>query len=381
MRKAFKYRIWPTKRQTTLLEQQLEDCRWLYNHWLNERKTVYEQGGKTPGLYDQLNELPALKLTRPGLYKVHSQVLQNVGVRLDLAMQAFFRRVKAGQKPGYPRFKQFGRYDSLTFPQAPSGCKLGEDGKLVVSKVGHLKVELHRPIKGTAKTVTLTRASTGKWYVCFSCEGVEPQVLSPNETQVGIDVGLKTFATFSDGQEIANPRFFRQEEKALAKVQHKLSKEVKGTPERRFRRKAVARTHERIGWRRNNFSHQHSRKVINQFGFIAVEDLHLNRMLHNHCLAKSISDAAWSSFFNMLSCKAEEAGRTFVKVNPAYTSQMCSKCGHRLLDKLTLAYRMFNCPCCSLQLDRDLNASLNIKALGLQSVGLPQDATAFRREE
>jgi putative transposase len=375
MRKTFKYRIWPTKRQTTLLAQQLEDCRWLYNHWLNERKTSYEQTAKAPRLYDQQAELPALKLTRPGLNNVHSQVLQNVGVRLDLAMQAFFRRLKSGEKPGYPRFKGYGRYDSLTFPQAPSGCKL-EGDSLIVSKVGHIKVKLHRPLKGTPKTVTLTRSSTGKWYVCFSCEGVEPNVLPPNPSQVGIDVGLKTFASMSDGQEIETPHFFRKEEKTLAKAQRKLSKAEKGTPERKAKRKIVARVHERIGWKRTNFSHQHSRKVINQFGLIAVEDLNVNRMLHNHCLAKSISDAAWSNFFSMLSCKAEEAGRTLIKVNPAYTSQTCSSCGHR--QKMPLSERVFNCPCCLIQLDRDLNASLNILALGLQGLGVsPIDAPSF----
>ncbi len=374
MRKTFKYRIWPTKRQENLLNQQFEDCRWLYNHWLNERKTCYEQSGKAPRLYDQLGELPSLKFVRLSLNSVHSQVLQNVGVRLDLAMQAFFRRVKSGEKElGYPRFKGFGRYDSITFPQAPSGVSLSGN-VLIVSKIGHIKVELHRPIKGKPKTVTLTRSATGKWYVCFSCEGATPEVLPTNPTQVGIDVGLKTFATLSDGQEIANPRFFREEEKALAKAQRTLSKAPKGTPERRKKRKVVARVHERTLWRRTNFSHQHSRKVINQFGVIAVEDLNVNRMLHNHCLAKSISDAAWSSFFSMLSCKAEEAGRTLLKVNPAYTSQTCSKCGHR--QPMPLNQRIFNCPDCLLQLDRDLNASLNILALGLQRLGeSPVEAT------
>ncbi len=272
-------------------------------------------------------------------------------------------------------FKGFGRYDSLTFPQAPSGIKLSGDS-LVVSKVGYIKVKLHRPLKGTPKTVTLTCSSTGKWYVCFNCEGVEPQVLPATRGQVGIDVGLKTFATFSDGAEIENSRFFREEEKALAKAQRKLSKAEKGTPERKAKRKIVARVHERISWRRTNFSHQHSRKVVNQFGTIAVEDLNVNRMLHNHCLAKSISDAAWSNFFSMLSCKAEEAGRTFIKVNPAYTSQTCSSYGHR--QKTPLSERIFNCPCCMLQIDRDLNASLNILAVGLHSLGeSPVDAPSF----
>jgi len=174
---------------------------------------------------------------------------------------------------------------------------------------------------------------------------------------------------------IANPRFFRTDEAALAKVQRRFSKEAKGTPERRKRRKTVARVHERIAFRRQNFAHQESRRIINRFGFIAVEDLSVNQMLHNHCLAKSISDAAWTSFTSMLAAKAESAGRTFIAVNPAYTTQTCSTCGHR--QRFGLAERIYRCPCCGLELDRDFNASLNIKALGLESAGLPREAPGF----
>src|SRR5579883_2624161 len=183
---------------------------------------------------------------------------------------------------------------------------------------------------------------------------------------------LHTFATLSDGTEIDNPRFFRKEEKALAKVQRKHSKLTKGSPQRRKHRKAVARVHERIAFKRENFTHQISRKIVNAYGFIAVEDLHVKRMVHNHCLAKSIADASWSRFFAQLSCKAEEAGRTFVRVNPASTSQTCSQCGHR--QKMPLSRRIFDCPCCGLHLDRDLNAARNIKAVRLHSVGLPLQA-------
>jgi putative transposase len=188
--------------------------------------------------------------------------------------------------------------------------------------------------------------------------------------QVGIDVGLKTFATLSTGEEIANPRFFRLEEKALAKANRLLSKQEKGTPQRTKRRKVVARVHERTNWRRADFAHQNSRRIVNRFGLIAVEDLEVNRMLHNHCLAGSISDAAWSGFRQLLAMKAEWAARKFVAVNPAYTSQTCSGCGHRLsTDKrLGLSERVFDCPCCQLHIDRDLNASLNILRLGQQSL-------------
>lgn len=343
--------------------QWLEECRWLFNHSLAERKDAWEKEQKSLSLYDQHASLPYLKKQRPSLSGVHSQVLQNVAVRIDLAFKAFFRRVKAGEKSGYPRFRGKNRYDSFTFPQ--SGYSLN-DNMLRLSKIGLVKVVLHRPLEGQVKTCTIKLSTTGKWYVMFSCEW-EPTPLPENNQVVGIDVGLHSFATLSNGKQIENPRFFRQEENALAKTQRKLSKTEKGTPERKKRRKVVARVHERIAWRRQNFIHQHSRKIVNRFGIIAVEDLHVNRMLHNHCLAKSISDAAWSGFFQLLSYKAACASRGFVAVNPAYTSQDCSSCGHR--QKMPLSERVFNCPCCGTVLDRDHNAALNILRLGMQSLG------------
>ena len=365
MRKTFQYRLYPTRQQLKKLEATLEECRWLYNETLAYRKDAWEQRQQYISWYDSKKRIPILKQERPTLSSVHSQVLQNVTERVELAFQAFFRRCKAGKEPGYPRFKGYGRYDSFTFPQ--SGFTLTHDKRVCLSKIGSIKMVYHRPIKGQIKTCTVQRSSTGKWYVSFSCEA-EPERLPERPEQVGLDVGLKTFATLSDGTEIENPRFFRKEEKALAKVQRKHSKLAKGTPERRKHRKVVARVHERITWRRENFTHQESRTIVNSYGVICVEDLQVNRMTHNHCLAKSIADASWAAFFAQLDAKAEEAGRQFVKVNPAYTSQTCSRCEHR--QKISLDVRVFNCPCCSSHLDRDLNAALNILALGLQGFGI-----------
>src|SRR6266568_9348208 len=376
MRKMFQYRIYPTRKQVHKLNETLEECRWLYNHLLENRKHAYAQTGKGLSCYEQQSTYPILKQERPTLERVHSQVLQNVAVRIDLAFKAFFRRVKQGENPGFPRFRGRDRYDSFTFPQ--SGFSFTHDDRVTLSKIGSVKMVYHRPIKGTVKTCTIRRSSTGKWYVSFSCE-CEPERLPECPEQIGIDVGLKTFASLSNGEEIANPRFFRKEEKALAKVQRQHSKLAKGTPERRKHRQVVARVHERIAFRRDNFTHQESRQIVDRFGVICVEDLHVNRMTHNHCLAKSIADASWSEFFSKLSCKAEEAGRQLVKVNPAYTSQDCSRdpvwgTGNHHRQKMPLSERVYHCPCCLLSMDRDLNAAINICGLGLQALGLTVEA-------
>ncbi len=315
-------------------------------------------------MYNQINTFLALKQGRPSLATVHSQVLQNVAMRLDLAFKAFFRRVKAGEKPGYPRFRGAGWYDSFTYPQ---GGYSVDSNSITLSKIGTVKAVIHRPVEGKVKTCCVRRTSTGKWFVTFACE-VEDKPLPESSETVGIDVGLTHFATLSTGETIANPRFFRKDEKSLAKAQRKLSEVEKGTPASVKKQKVVSRIHERISNRRTDFAHQNSRRIVNRFGVIAVEDLSINRMVRNHCLAKSITDVAWGQFAAYLSYKAESAGRKYIAVNPAYTTQDCSQCGYR--QRLTLSQREFRCPCCGLTLNRDHNASLNILAIGLDSLGL-----------
>jgi len=362
MDKSLKYRLFPTKQQATLLGAQLNECRWLYNKLLEERRDNWEQRQEGLSYFKQCKRITELKTERPGLSSVYSQTLQNVADRLDKGFQAFFRRVKVGEKPGYPRFKGFDRYDSFTYTQFGFGIK---DSCLNLAKIGLIKIKLHRQTFGTIKTCTIRRQA-GKWYACFAIQ-YEPEPLPKSDRAVGIDVGLKSFATLSTGDKIANPRFFRTDGKALAKAQRKLSKWEKEAPERHKAKKVVCRIHERIFNRRHNFIHQESRKLVNQFGLIAVEKLNINGMLSNHCLAKSISDASWGQFINILSAKAEEARREFVMVNPSGTSQLCSRC-HSLVPK-DLSVRIHSCPVCGLVLDRDLNASFNILALGLQSLG------------
>ena len=369
MIKTFKYRIYPTRSQRKALNASLNECRWMYNLLLEQRKTAWEQHKQHISCFAQQKQFPELKEQRPSLKAVHSQVLQNVAIRLDLAMHAFFRRVKRGETPGYPRFRGYERYDSITFPQVPSGCKLTNDGKfLALSKIGNIKIVLHRPLEGSPKAATIRRSPTGKWYVTFSCEW-EPTKLPESPSQIGIDVGVAAFATMSDGDKIENPQFFKQEQKALARAQRKLAKQEKGTKLRKRAKRVVSRVYERTAWRRGDFSHQHARKIVNNNGLIAVEDLSIRDMLSkgHKCLNRSIADVAWRQFLSLIACKAEWAGRQFAAVNPAYTSQYCSSCGHE--EKLGLSDRVFRCSCCGLLLDRDYNAARNILALGLQCLG------------
>ena len=358
MLKALRYRIYPTKAQASQLAWTLETCRQVYNSLVNDRKFQYEVSGKAPSWIEQKRSITAWKPSHPELSDAHSQVLQDVSKRVDLAFQAFFRRVKDGETPGYPRIKGDG-YDSFTYPQSGFGF---HQGKLRLCKIGDVAIRLHRPIDGAIKTCTVRRINS-KWFVCFTTE-YEPELLPPSEEQVGIDVGLTHFAALSDGSFIANPKFFRKDETALAKAQRKLSKQATGSRERRRARKVVSRIHERIRNRRHDFVHQTARRLVNRFGVIAVEKLNVKGMVKNHCLAKSISDASWSMFRSVLTNKAESAGRLVVAVNPAYTSQMCSRCGN--IQKKSLSVRTHKCLGCGLVLDRDTNAAINIKALGQQ---------------
>jgi putative transposase len=276
MRTAFKYRIHPTKHQATQLSDHLELCRRVYNSMLADRKIAYEKDGESLSYLKQANQLPIWKADHPELKRVHSQVLQNVVKRVDLAFQAFFRRVKNGEEPGYPRFKGPSQYDSMTYPQYGNGFNVIED-RLILSKIdGSIRIRMHRPIEGEIKTCTVRRYGD-KWFACLSCE-VEAKPLPPSDESVGIDVGLKPFAALSNGEFIPNPRFHRKEEKSLAKARRKLDRQKRKSKARKKAMKVVRRLHERIRNKRRNFLHQESRKIVNRFGLIALEDLKVRNM-------------------------------------------------------------------------------------------------------
>jgi putative transposase len=300
---------------------------------------------------------------------VHSMVLQNVTERVDLAFGTFFRRVREGaQAVGYPRFKNRGRYDSMTYPQYGNGIRLTGE-RLIISKLGAVKLVLHRPVEGTPKTITLSRSATGKWYACFSCE-TDAKELEPTEQITGVDVGLLSFATLSNGEQIENPRFYRKDEADLKRVQKRkdAAKTAQDWPENTKQQVILSRIHERIGNRRADFAHKRSRELVNGYQVIVFEDLAPLELGKGkgRGMRKSILDVAWTQFISMTVDKAAEAGRTVILVDPRNTSKMCSECG-RLVEK-TLSTRSHTCPSCGLVLDRDVNAALNILQRGLQTL-------------
>ncbi|WP_019550162.1 RNA-guided endonuclease InsQ/TnpB family protein [Thermus scotoductus] len=360
MLKAFKYRLYPTQPQLRDLDRTLMLCRSLYNAALQERRDAYKKAGRTVGFYEQKRYLPEIRTELPEYKGVHSQVLQNVIERVDRAFQGFFRRVKAGQKAGYPRFKGKGRYDSFTFPQAgTTGVKLQGGGKRVLLYgIGSVKVKLHRPLEGRLKTATVKREGE-HWYIVFTCE-VEPRPLPPNDQAIGIDLGTNPhFLVTSEGERVEAPRYFQKAQAKLAAAQRSLARKKRGSNRRKQARKRVAKLHRKIANQRRDFHHKLARKLVNHYGTIAHEDLNILGLARSRT-AKGVLDAGWAQFLAILAYKAEEAGRRVIGVDPKHTSQDCPVCGHR--EKRPLWVREYTCPQCGTLLHRDVAAARNILA-------------------
>jgi len=355
-RKTFKFRLYPNRHQREKLTATLEVCRELYNAGLEERIGAWKSRTSVR-CYDQINQLPDIKSARPEFAAVFSQVLQDTLRRLDKTYKAFFGRVQRGEKAGFPRFKGRNRYDSFTYPQ--SGFVL--HGRLQLSKIGNIKIKQHREMVGEVKTLTIRREA-GCWYACFSVE-FAPAPLPRKDNAIGLDIGLETFARRSDGVPIENPRYYRKAQARLCRRQRKVARRVHKESKRR--RKAVLllqKAHVHISNQRKNFQHQESYKLVQNFGTIVVEDLHV-KGLSGGMLSKAVHDAGWSSFLNMLSYKAENAGRQLLKVDPQYTSQECPNC--HAIRKKHLSERVHRCDC-GLTLHRDQAAALVILGRGLR---------------
>ncbi|MFA5048219.1 MAG: transposase [Patescibacteria group bacterium] len=373
MVKAFKYRICPTKSQEIVLRETLERLRELYNAALQERRDAYQKQSISITAYRQMKEIVAVREIRPEYGQIHTHLLQDAITRLDRAFQAFFRRCKSGEKPGYPRFRGRGRYRTFTFKDAShnNGVRLSDSKKRIkVSGIGNIKIKLHRPIDGKVKQVSITLGGDGHWYAIFSCVDISATPLPKTGRSVGIDVGISTFAALSDGTLIANPRPYESAQKALAKAQRVVSRRKNKKSNRR--RKAIvllAKQHDRVRRVRLDFHHKTALNIVRQFDSISVENLNVKGLAKGR-LAKQVHDAAWAQFTQILESKAASAAREFFRVNPRGTSQECSSCG--AIVKKSLSVRIHVCPECGLVEDRDINASKNIKRRGHRLRALTQ---------
>jgi putative transposase len=363
VRKTYKYRLYPTAAQTEALEGQLNEACRLYNAALQERRDAYKRERLSLNYYDQANQLKAIRAEGASALANFSSS-QDVLKRVDKTFKAFFGRVKAGLKGGYPRFKSRRRFDSYTFPSWGDGCRLTDADRLYLQGVGHIKVKWHRPTEGRVKTVTVKRQA-GNWYACFSVEDVA-EAVPMCHARVGIDVGLTDFATLSTGENIASPRYYRKAQGRLRIAQRRVARRKRGGCNRRKAVLLLQKAHAHVQNQRADFHHKAARTLVNTYSVIAVEDLNI-KGLASGMLAKSVNDAGWSAFINKLTTKAEEAGCLLVQVNPRGTSQTCL-CGAEV--RKTLAQRWHQCPDCGLLAARDHVSAQLILGLGLSLLGL-----------
>ncbi len=359
LRKAFRYRLYPNRAQAEALTGQLAAACTLYNAALQERRDAWRMGRNRVTHYDQVNQLKSIRAA--GDTDLASfNACQDVLRRVDLAFQAFFRRRLAGEKAGFPRFKPRSRYDSYTFTHYGAGCKLRDNGRLYVQGVGELKLKLHRPLEGVVRTLALKREA-GRWYASFGVEVPVPAPMPPTGQVVGIDIGLASFAVTSDGTVFDNPQHYRDAQAKLRRASRKMTRRKKGSNRRSKAVQSLQRVHAHVRHQRADFHHKVSRKLVNAYDLIAVEDLNIHAM-GGTMLGKSIYEAGWAGFLYRVTYKAEWAGRTLVKVNAYGTSQRCP-CGAAVPKRIK--QRWHRCPNCGLSVGRDHASALEILRLGL----------------
>ncbi|MGH7170501.1 MAG: RNA-guided endonuclease InsQ/TnpB family protein [Gemmataceae bacterium] len=364
MRRAFRYRLWTNANQERELAIALESHRRLYNTCLEQRKAAYENEQCSVTYTEQSAWFKSQRAVNPYFAHLNFSSAQATMRRLDRAFQAFFRRGAAGEKPGYPRFKSKDRFDSIEFPAYRDGIRLFET-RLYVQHIGRIRVKLHRAVAGTIKTVTLKREA-GKWYAIFSCELPDVPIIDTGKPAVGIDVGLESFLTTSDGEQKPNPHYLKDALPKLRRASRAVSRKKKSGSNRRKAVRRLAKIHARVRNLRREHRHHVALRLVRRYGFIAAESLNVRGMLRNTRLSRAISDAGWSGFLCVLKHKAESAGVRYVEVDPQGTSQHCV-CGQEV--PKALSERWHHCPACGLSLHRDHVSAQVILARGLARMG------------
>lgn len=363
--RTFEYRLYPNTEQSHLLMQCLIGSRLLYNEMLEAVKQQYENKQTFPGKYD----LTARFKGRGGEH-IPATTVQTLADRLSKALKGFLARKELGCKGGFPRFKKGNQWHSIQLRQYGTSRDvwLDEDNKHlhVPAKLGKsLKIKLHRPFEGAPKTVHLVLRADNHWYALIVCETLPQTEHLPSacsHVDIGIDVGLTSFLTDSEGHTIANPRFYRASQRTLRRKQRTLCRRQRGSHRKRKAAKNVAKTHLKIDRERRDFHFKTAKPYADGYHHIAVENLQITNMVKNHHLSKSIMDASWGAFLDILSDKAARAGHQVIRVTPRFTSQKCYKCGE--IVQKSLSVRTHMCPFCGFVADRDVNAARNILVTG-----------------
>ena len=350
MIQTYRFRLYPTSQQEQTMIETIETCRRLYNDLLDDRIRNHT------GTFEQKRNLTIRRKENKYLSQVHSQVLQDVTLRLGKAFAAFF-----GGLTKFPKFKRRGRYSSFTYPQH-GGFKIVE-GKLYLSMIGKVRIVLHRDVEGKMKTCTIIR-DIDQWYACITGEKEGTESLQNIKPSVGIDLGVTALAALSNGMILPAPKLLEKSATEIRTLQRSLSRKQRCSKNREKAMITLEKAWRRLRNRRNDFAHKTSRFLADNYGTIVFEDLNIPNMVKNHHLASAILDACWGKTRRLAAYKAERRGGRVILVNPSGTSQECSGCG-RVVEK-ALSKRTHSCPFCGLELDRDVNAARNILARGLE---------------
>lgn len=369
MERGFKYRIYPNESQRDQIARTFGCCRFVYNRALDVKKTAYSETGKSIATNDLIKIIPAWKRDpdTSWLAQVDSMALQQSIRDLDRAYKNFFRRVREGGKPGFPKFKSR-RHARQSY--RTNGGKVLDRNHIALPKLGTVRAKVSRPLQGRFISVTVSLDTAGRYFATFLCTDVPAKDTTATDREVGIDLGVETLATLSDGTKIENPRHLKKYERKLAREQRRLSRRKgarKGEKQsRRYlkQRKRVARIHAKIADARTDALHKVTTMLADENQVLCMEDLNAKGMVRNRRLAKAVSDASFGEFARLLEYKCAERGRSLVKIGRFYpSSKTCSACGHRL-DALPLSVRSWDCPACGAHHDRDVNAARNILTEG-----------------